>query len=177
MKRIGRLRFLAYSVLVNILFLLPLSITFEMSLEINPGATIVERAGTFFMVLFVYNVFMSVLIERRANDIGFINGTFLAFFWFIASMLLVLWSYDAVIQGDEMGMLTSSASILLFSIIANIYFVCMPSTETREFFKNRMHLNKRYKSLLKEKYSLEQEQKIKSLQEEIQSLKAAPSNE
>ena len=174
-KSFGRLRYLSWMVLINLIFLVPFKISSE-------SLSNLDGHGWFLLVLLLHGISMSNIIVKRMDNIDPLKSSWVVTLWLIVYLGLGIWFYivsaadipfvlNMGIGYNPMGVMQSSAAMLLFGFFTNLYFLLMPSKQGKISSQERKKLQSIKNELLQEKEKLTQEQEIKKLKAEINELK------
>lgn len=167
-KPIGRLKFLSYAFIANFCFVLLVDILAYTNALTN---------GLWMVFLALNATIVSIIVKKRLIDIGFAWPDPASRLFFVVSMALGIWAYNATINGDARQEIYSSVVSLLISLPVFIYLLFWPSNQVQALKKEKHSFKAEKKRLQQEKKALLEQQEIESLKREITDLKSrSPEN-
>lgn len=162
--KFNRLDFLGYSLLVGLIFLIPIKIADDLIDE-----------GKYFWPFLIYMAYWyaaGVLLEKRARDIATGFSAYLTLDRWLNFGLVWFILFFLGIHFEQTALLMSSVFVFVVLFVLSFYLLLTPGQETSSYNKEQRELKKQKRQLQKEKERLLEKQKIKDLEREVEELKA-----
>ena len=176
-QKIGRIKYLSYVILANIIFAIPLKVLYEMGFEVEPGSSILDRWTNYAWAYFFYAIVISVIVEKRFKDIGWGKETGLIAILYTSLIFgLEFWSFFSLTSDDPTWhSLKVNVTRLLIGLPIGLYLLFMPSKESRSNQKKEKEEAKIILRLTNERDELLKEKEIQRLGQEIIALRKSNS--
>lgn len=165
---IGRLRYLAYSLVINLLS----GIAYLFVPNINAtNYNHNDIAGFIYCVSFFQSWWIAWIIQKRLKNIGVSSHESWSVIWFLISMGFGIWAGNAYVASDVATLAVIGVLAILIGLPVKLYLLFRSSKESRHSRHESKNLQKIKNDLLQQKENLTQAQEIEKLKGEVQALK------